>query len=291
MFGWMFGKKRDKPLKLKVTRRLMRRIRDRLGVQFELGKYKIGRDVHLEPPCEISQAADLRGHFSIGAFSTISPTDGIGRFLHNASIGRYCSIAAGVWISPHEHPVEWLTTSAIAYDAGGLFDWARKFMGRASPKAARCNNERPVKIGNDVWIGQGAFIKGGVSIGDGAVIAAHAVVTKDVPPYAIVGGVPAKVIRYRFDAETIKELLELRWWEYDLADFGELDWSDVKSVIAQIRNRIASGAREYHSKSVAASDLKPYAKTAPFFFEVSKGGILIKLFGFWIVHIEGGRRK
>lgn len=257
MFGWMFGKKRDKPLKLKVTRRSMRRIRDRLGVQFELGKYKIGRDVHLEPPCEISQAADLRGHFSIGAFSTISPTDGVGHFLHNVSIGRYCSIAAGVWISPHEHPVDWFTTNAISYDA--LFGWAEKFMGRPFPKAKRYSNERPVTIGNDVWIGQGAFIKGGVKIGDGAVVAAHAVVVKDVPPYAIVGGVPAKVIRYRCDEATIKELLELKWWDYDLADFGDLDWSDVKGCMSKIKTAISQGAIPYRHDPVTGKELAKYA--------------------------------
>ena len=166
MFGWMFGKKRDKPLKLRITRGSMRRIRNKLGIQFELGKYKVGPNVSLEPPCEISQAADLRGAFSIGAFSTISPTDGIGHFLHNVSIGRYCSIAAGVWISPHEHPISRLTTHAFTYVQNGGFGWAKKFTGKTFPRFIPASNERPVKIGNDVWIGQGVFIKGGVTIGE-----------------------------------------------------------------------------------------------------------------------------
>lgn len=74
-----------------------------------------------------------------------------------------------------------------------------------------------VVIGNDVWIGAYAKIVEGVRIGDGAVIAAGAVVTKDVPPYAIVGGVPAKIIKYRFEEKQIKQLLELKWWNKDIA--------------------------------------------------------------------------
>lgn len=246
---WHFwkSKKSNKPLKLRVTRMSMRRIRKTLGVQFHLGKYKIGSEITLEAPCQISQAADLRGRFSIGAFSTISPTDGIGHFLHNVEIGRYCSIAAGVWIAPHEHPVDWFTTNALSYD-GGLFGWAKKFIGHDLPVALPYSNERHVKIGNDVWIGQGAFIKGGVTIGDGAVIAAHAVVVRDVPPYAIVGGVPAKVIRYRFNEETIKELLELRWWRYDLSEMGDLNWADVKGCIRKIKEKISNGVKPYVGK-------------------------------------------
>jgi len=74
------------------------------------------------------------------------------------------------------------------------------------------------QIGNDVWIGARAIVLDGISIGDGAVIAAGAVVTKDVPPYAIVGGVPAKLIRYRFEDDVIQELLKWKWWDLSLDD-------------------------------------------------------------------------
>ena len=243
-----------KPLKLKITRGSLRRIRKRCGIQFEIGKYKVGPYARLEPPCEVSQAADLRWAFSVGAFTAMSPTDGIGHFLHNVTIGRYCSIAAGVWIAPDEHPIDRPTTSSITYDSAS-FSWADRLLKRGSSKPIPHACARLVEIGNDVWIGAGAFIKGGVKIGDGAVVAAHAVVVKDVPPYAIVGGVPAKVIRYRFDNATINELLELKWWNYDLANFGELDWSDVKGCIAQIREGIAKGIKPYAPKPVASSDL------------------------------------
>jgi hypothetical protein len=80
-----------------------------------------------------------------------------------------------------------------------------------------------VIIGNDVWIGDGAFLVGGVTIADGALVLAHAVVTKNVPPYAIVGGVPAKIIGYRYDEKTIKWLLDIKWWN-NSKEWFETNW-------------------------------------------------------------------
>lgn len=119
-----------------------------------------------------------------------------------------------------------------------------------------CNRE--VIIGNDVWIGAGVFIKGGIKIGDGAVIAAHAVVTKDVPPYAIVGGVPAKILKYRFTDDVIRKLLDLKWWDYDIAAIQGLDWSDIHKCIETIAQAITNGLKPYTPRTYTIKDLKPY---------------------------------
>ena len=97
-------------------------------------------------------------------------------------------------------------------------------------------------IKNDVWIGADVSIKPGVTIGNGAIVAAHSVVTKDVPPYAIVGGVPAKVIRYRFDNEIITQLLELSWWNYSHMDFSGFNAQDnIESFIDFLQEKINKG--------------------------------------------------
>ena len=94
---------------------------------------------------------------------------------------------------------------------------------------------KPCEIGNDVWIGDNVFIKSGVKIGDGAVVGAGAVVTKDVPPYAVVVGVPARVIKYRFDEKTIAELLELKWWDLDAQIVKSLPFRDVGLCIEKLK--------------------------------------------------------
>jgi virginiamycin A acetyltransferase len=91
------------------------------------------------------------------------------------------------------------------------------------------------RVGNDVWIGYGSTVMPGVTIGDGAIVGSCSVVTKDVPPYAIVGGNPAKVIRYRFDEVTIARLLELRWWDWPIeritARLADLCSEDVSALL------------------------------------------------------------
>ena len=122
-----------------------------------------------------------------------------------AKVGKFCSIATNVKIGMGTHRMDYLSTSPIFTElSNGLgHSWTTENM---------VEPYKEVIIGNDVWIGERAMILGGVKVGDGAVIGAGAIVTKDVPPYAVVGGVPAKIIRYRFPEDQIDDLLKLQWW-------------------------------------------------------------------------------
>lgn len=143
-------------------------------------------------------------HASIGAHTYISNNTDI----ENASIGKYCSIADHCRIGMSGHSLDYLSTSPIFTQClNALQDqWVEKDIFEHN------SDEERAYIGNDVWIGSHVLINGGVHIGDGAVIGAGAVVVKDVPPYAIVGGVPAKIIRYRFSPEIIDRLVNVQWW-------------------------------------------------------------------------------
>ena len=123
--------------------------------------------------------------------------------IRNADIGRYCSIGRRCSIGAAKHNVSALSTHP-------LFD--RTF-----------ENVQRTKVGNDVWIGDGAVIISGLTIGDGAIIGANAVVTKNIPPYAIVGGVPANLIRMRFDEQTILRLTSSEWWNYEVNFISNID--------------------------------------------------------------------
>ena len=151
--------------------------------------------------------------------------------FEDSTIGSFCSIGVEVHIGHGNHPINFLTTSPFFYEP------ALGFLYPDSVCHTEFRTTSAVHIGNDVWIGNFAFIKNGVNIGDGAIIGAHSVVTKDVPPYAIVAGNPAKIIRYRFNEETIQKLLRLKWWEFDDEFLRTLPYENVNDCITALEQK------------------------------------------------------
>ena len=138
---------------------------------------------------------------SIGDYTYIG---GNSRIMH-ATIGKFCSFGPEIRVGLGIHPVHLRSTYPGFYVGNSCYGVEKEYEWDGT-------GHKHVCIGNDVWIGCRAIIMDGVTIGDGAVVGAGAVVTKDVPPYAVVGGVPAKVIKYRFDSTTISKMLEEKWW-------------------------------------------------------------------------------
>ena len=145
---------------------------------------------------EVQSGSRIDGQSSVGSYTYI----GCFCYVTATQIGRYVSIGNNVSIGQGEHLLTHISTSALFYD-----------------NPYQTLTAKPCQIGHDVWIGVDAIILRGVKIGTGAVIAANAVVTHDVPPFAIVAGVPARLLRYRFDETTRDRLLASAWWEHDKA--------------------------------------------------------------------------
>jgi acetyltransferase-like isoleucine patch superfamily enzyme len=159
----------------------------------------------------VGQDVEIRRDVKIGDHSYVNR----GTLIGSGEVGRFCSIGYYCQIGMYEHPIHRVSSSSRFYGDYGILPGKQQFNEFPSP---------PI-IEHDVWIGSMAQILQGVRVGTGAVVAAGAVVTRDVAPYSIVGGVPAKLIRNRFDDQAIAALLQSKWWEMSPAELTQ--WEDL----------------------------------------------------------------
>lgn len=181
-----------------------------------------------------------------------------GGFLRG-NIGSFCSLAPSARIGDGNHPLTWLSTSPAQYGDNFHF-WAQKNSGIVTSLNLRDFTPEGAKpeIGSDVWIGANCIILQGVKIGHGAVVAAGSIVTKDVPPYAIVAGAPAQIKKYRFEENIRERLLRSEWWTLDDALLKSVTFNDVSTALAQIE-AVAGNKRTKLSTSVLTRESLTYA--------------------------------
>lgn len=155
-------------------------------------------------------------------------------------IGKYCSIASGLSFLGRQHQIDYVTTSSCVYDKNlplsnaSIYDSGASNVDRRLYDVKAYNQDGLVHIGHDVWIGGNVTIKRGIKIGNGAIVAANSLVTKDVPPYSIVGGVPAKIIKMRFSDEIISDLMVSEWWNYSYSDICYLSLNNPKIFVKEL---------------------------------------------------------
>lgn len=200
--------------------------------------------------------------FPIGSFSSTTTA-----FPVNCVIGRYSSIAMNVKRMRGNHPLNRYTSSMLTYDKTAIaFEQYLRDSGTDSEYYPNDSlAAQPIIIGNDVWIGQNVvFTSKGVRVGDGAVIAAESIVTKDVPPYAVVGGNPARILKYRFPDDVIDKLVELKWWQYDYGQFNSKASSmHIEEFILDLEKRVDSHSiQPYRPKFVTIEDFRNLSELA-----------------------------
>lgn len=206
---------------IKIVKYIILKIKWRDKVKFGFS-CNIGLHSYFEGMNQVHPNASFDGELGFGSY--IGPESMI-----NGKIGRFTSIAphARCNVGRHPYTYPYVTTAPCFFSLnpnhsqnGSTFATSQEY-----DELAYADKEKKyvISVGNDCWIGEGAFIVGGTEIADGVVVLAHAVVTKNVPPYAIVGGVPAKIIGYRYSEDDIKFLLKIKWWNNSLTWF-ETHW-------------------------------------------------------------------
>ena len=205
--------------------------------------------MRLNPGARVIQTRVL-GPFYVNRHTQIGPDVTVGKYfgmnehgtLARATVGAFCAFGARTSINPFNHPVDWLSIAEFQYHPRS-FDWVDEYNSFERTERTPDMFEH-VTIGNDVWTGHNVNILPGINVGDGAVIGAGSVVTKDVPPYAIVAGVPARLIRMRFSDAIIERLLLAKWWELELSELSGLPFRDIERCLDRLEAiRAAKAAR------------------------------------------------
>jgi len=195
--------------------------------------------MRLNPGARIVKST-IRGPLFLNKNSQVGPDVVAGKyfgmnencFIARATIGAFCAIGARTAINPFNHPSDWLSIHEFQYHPKS-FDWVDEYNDFARLERTP-DMFTQVTVGNDVWTGHNVNVMAGVNVGDGAIIAAGSVVTRDVPPYAIVAGVPATVKRLRFPEKTIERLLRVKWWDLELSQLSGLPFRDIGRCLDMI---------------------------------------------------------
>lgn len=200
----------------------------------------------VEPAVKVGHVKITAAHVSIGAHTYIRSGANLGFVSH---IGRFCSIGPNCIIGQekYNHPTDWVSSHPFQYEDGGTLDYTP--------------SEQLAWIGHDVWMGEGAMVLAGVSVGTGAIIATRALVTRDVPPYAIVGGNPAKVLKYRHTEQTIARLLASEWWALDVDVLRGLPLDDPETCLRALEDGAALQRAHYTCLTVSRNGVGPSGAT------------------------------
>ena len=234
----------------------------RVGFEVQGNQRRLPTALRVAIPSGV-KLANVEQSGSLGAYSYV-----VSGFLCGVHIGNYCSFGEQVQLGRQSHPLDWLSTSPFTYMANqrvvSLPDEPDERFVRGPwrhPKAP--TKLKTTQVDHDVWIGHGAMVVPGVHIATGAIVALGSVVTKDVPPYAIVGGNPARVIRTRVPEGLIPDLLESRWWEYAPAQLRRVPMHDAEGARDAVLELRAKGVEPTPAPMTTLGELVESLDQAP----------------------------
>jgi len=199
----------------------------------------------------------IEHHLNLGAFSYA-----VSGYFSEVTIGRYVSIGEQVQIGRASHALSWVSTSPFFYLREKLFAVGNDFSGADQyhdyqpplREGAKTTELRRTIIGNDVYIGHGAFIMPGVAIGDGAIVGAMSVVTKNVPPFGVVAGNPARLLKMRQPPSVAAGLLRSAWWRFAPWQLSGIDCSSPERAVEEL-NALAEREQQYQPKAFSVADI------------------------------------